>query len=88
MFERWGEQYSELTNTLDFNIIIHQSRNIVKPKFSDILRHLLGIGIKRALRLGEYEKGAAAAGCSFCVLNRSINGNLTVLLPFCYLMYE
>ena len=30
MFERWGEQYSELTNTLDFNTIIHQSRNIVK----------------------------------------------------------
>lgn len=30
MFERWGEQYSELTNNLDFNIIIHQSRNIVK----------------------------------------------------------
>ncbi|HCD69667.1 MAG TPA: hypothetical protein DEQ68_03480 [Ruminococcaceae bacterium] len=30
MFERWGEQYSELTNTLDFNIIIHQSWNIVK----------------------------------------------------------
>ena len=30
LFERWGEQYSELTNNLDFNIIIHQSRNIVK----------------------------------------------------------
>jgi len=30
MFERWGEQYSELTNNLDFNIIVHQSRNIVK----------------------------------------------------------
>lgn len=30
MFERWGLQLSELTNTLDFNIIIHQSRNIVK----------------------------------------------------------
>lgn len=30
MFERWGEQYSELTNNLDFDIIIHQSRNIVK----------------------------------------------------------
>ena len=30
MFERWGEQYSELTNNLDSNIIIHQSRNIVK----------------------------------------------------------
>lgn len=32
MFERWGEQYSELTNNLDSNIIIHQSRNIVKSK--------------------------------------------------------
>lgn len=31
MFERWGVQSSELTNTLDFNIIIHQSRNIVNP---------------------------------------------------------
>lgn len=30
MFERWGEQYSELTNNLDYNIIIHKSRNIVK----------------------------------------------------------
>ena len=30
MFERWGLQLSELTNTLDFNVIIHQSRNIVK----------------------------------------------------------
>lgn len=31
MFERWGLQSSELTNSLDFNIIIHQSRNIVNP---------------------------------------------------------
>ena len=30
MFERWGLQLSELTNTLDFNVIINQSRNIVK----------------------------------------------------------
>ena len=56
MFERWGEQYSELTNTLDFNIIIHQSRNIVKPKFSDILRHLLGIGIKEPCGSGNMKK--------------------------------
>lgn len=47
MFERWGLQLSELTNTLDFNIIIHQSRNFVNTKFSDILRHLLEIGIKK-----------------------------------------
>ena len=30
MFERWGEQYSELTNNLDFNIIIHQSTDFCK----------------------------------------------------------
>ncbi len=30
LFERWGLQLPELTNTLDFNHIIHQSRNIVK----------------------------------------------------------
>lgn len=30
MFERWGLQLSELTNTLDFDTIIHPSRNIVK----------------------------------------------------------
>ena len=29
MFERWGEQYSELTNSLVYDIIVHQSRNIV-----------------------------------------------------------
>lgn len=32
MFERWGLQLSELTKSLDFNIIIHQSRNIVNSK--------------------------------------------------------
>lgn len=37
MLERWGEQYSELTNTLDFEIIIHQSRNIVKGNFAKTL---------------------------------------------------
>ena len=30
MFERWGLQLPELTNSLVFNTIIHQSRNIVK----------------------------------------------------------
>ncbi len=38
MFERWGEQYSELTNNLSSDIIIHQSKNIVnapKPKNND-----------------------------------------------------
>ena len=28
LFERWGEQYSELTNSLVYDSIIHQSRNI------------------------------------------------------------
>ncbi len=37
MLERWGEQYSELASTLDFDIIIHQSRNIVKGKFAKTL---------------------------------------------------
>ena len=37
MFERWGLQLSELTNTLDFNTIIHQSRNIVKGSEEKIL---------------------------------------------------
>ena len=32
MFERWGLQLSELTNTLDFNIIIHKINNIVNSK--------------------------------------------------------
>lgn len=32
MFERWGEQYSELTNNLDSDIIIHQSKNIVNTQ--------------------------------------------------------
>ena len=38
MFERWGEQYSELTNNLSSDIIIHQSKNIVntpKPQNND-----------------------------------------------------
>ena len=35
MFERWGEQYSELTNNLDSNIIIHQSHTNSKT-FSHI----------------------------------------------------
>ena len=35
MFERWGEQYSELTKSLPFDSIIHQSRNISRGN-SDI----------------------------------------------------
>lgn len=38
LFERWGEQYSELTNNLDFDKIIHQSNNIVKEK-KEALEH-------------------------------------------------
>lgn len=32
LFERWGLQLPELTNTLDYNCIIHQSRNIVNTQ--------------------------------------------------------
>lgn len=34
LFERWGEQYSELTNNLDFDKIIHQSKNIVNANLT------------------------------------------------------
>ena len=33
MFERWGLQLPELTNSLDPNVIIRQSGNIVKDHF-------------------------------------------------------
>ena len=36
MFERWGLQLPELTNSLAFNTIIHQSRNIVKGSEQEI----------------------------------------------------
>lgn len=36
MFDRWGLQLSELTNILSFDIIIHQSRNIINPKTQEI----------------------------------------------------
>lgn len=35
MFDRWGLQLSELTNTLSFDIIIHQSRNIINNKLQE-----------------------------------------------------
>lgn len=55
MFERWGEQYSELTNTLDFNIIIHQSRNIVNPKTQEISENQRDTYITlNAVRLGDF----------------------------------
>lgn len=39
------------------------SRPILRPKFSDILRHLIGNGHKkRALRLGDIGKGATVRG--------------------------
>ena len=40
MFERWGEQYSELTNNLSFDIIIHQSRNIVNENTAEKTENL------------------------------------------------
>lgn len=45
LFERWGEQYSELTKGFDFDIIIHQSRNIVNERFSE--------GTEKAPKLAE-----------------------------------
>lgn len=35
MFDRWGLQLSELTNILSFDIIIHQSRNIINSKLQE-----------------------------------------------------
>lgn len=58
LFERWGVQSSELTNTLNFNIIIHQSRNIVNPKtqeISDISENQRDTYITlNAVRLGDF----------------------------------
>ena len=51
-----------LISARDFLNSFSPSRPIFKPKFSDILRHLLGNGHKkRALRLGDIGKGAAFA---------------------------
>ncbi len=55
LFERWGVQSSELTNTLDFNIIIHQSRNIVNPKTQEISENQRATYITiNAVRLGDF----------------------------------
>lgn len=53
MFERWGEQYSELTNNLDFNIIIHQSRNIVKSKKQENSADISSNDVKTSAALSE-----------------------------------
>ena len=41
LFERWGVQSSELTNNLNFNKIIHQSRNIINSKLQKNVQILL-----------------------------------------------
>lgn len=64
MFERWGEQYSELTNTLDFNIIIHQSRNIVKvsdEKISEDRQNFEQITLDSAPERATYSTNPTAA---------------------------
>ena len=53
MFERWGEQYSELTNNLDSNIIIHQSRNIVKSKKQENSADISSNDVKTSAALSE-----------------------------------
>lgn len=53
MFERWGEQYSELTNNLDSNIIIHQSRNIVKGKQQENSADISSNDVKSFTTLSE-----------------------------------
>lgn len=53
MFERWGEQYSELTNNLDSNIIIHQSRNIVKSKKQENSADISSNDVKSFTTLSE-----------------------------------
>ena len=72
-----GRSEQGLAQARDFLNSFSPSRPILRPKLSDILRHLLEIGIKkRALRLGvEYMK-KEQPGCSFSVLSCSINGKL------------
>lgn len=43
MFERLGEQYSELTNNLDFGVIVHQSRNIVNTILGNLIFFLISL---------------------------------------------
>ena len=49
---------------------------------TEIVRHSVSPPLnghkKRALRLGGYRKRSNYGGCSFCVLNCSINGNLLI----------
>ena len=55
------------------------SRPIFKLKFSDILRHHLGMEIKKEpCGSGRYRKRSSRGGYSFSALNCSINGNLLI----------
>ena len=72
-----GKSEQGLAQARDFLNSFSPSRPILRPKLSDILRHLLEIDIKKEpCGSGGIGKGAAVRGCSFCVLNGLINGNL------------
>ena len=71
-----GKSEQGLAQARDFLNSFSPSRPILRPKLSDILRHLLEIGIKKGpCGSGVYEKGAAWVGAPF-VVNCSINGKL------------
>ncbi len=71
-----GKSEQGLAQARDFLNSFSPSRPILRPKLSDILRHLLEMGIKKEpCGSGVYEKGAAWVGAPF-VVNCSINGNL------------
>ena len=56
MFERWGLQLPELTNSLDSNVIIRQSGNIVKGHFKFEHQHEEQMEIiDKVQQLGLYE---------------------------------
>ena len=55
MFERWGEQYSELTNILDYNKNIHRSRSIVNKK-SQVMFMFQGLQLPEAFNNLDYNK--------------------------------
>ena len=61
-----GRNEQGLAQARDFLNSFSPSRPILRPKLSDILRHLLEMGIKkRALRLGDIGKGATVRGAPF-----------------------
>lgn len=85
MFERWGLQLSELTNTLDFNIIIHKSNNIVNrvsektddrfKKYEDIDYKVVHMSLSDAVSAVENEK--VQDNLLFSVISFSNDNNTT-----------